>query len=161
MNIEAPAAAAPSTEDLLKALAGARLLILEMGHKIRYLDEEGDHGELWSNDGAYVPDDRFRALDALVPLSLKPGLAADAVATPSPEDAADNAESEGAFLVIQKGEYAVHSSDTFEAAEQYRKSLADDGYIASDVIEVPASLTANSNDLYDLLDQVVEAAMTL
>lgn len=159
MNTETTPAATPSTDVLLKALAGARLLILEMGHKLRYLDEDNVNVELWSNDGAYVPDDRFRALDALVPAELKTDLQDEAEATP-PESYEERGQT---FVVVQQGdgEVFIHASDTREDADAFRVNCKGDGYETSDVIEVPAALAAHGEDLYELLEAVAGSALAL
>lgn len=159
MNTETTPAATPSTDVLLKALAGARLLILEMGHTIRYLDEDNVNVELWSNDGAYVPDDRFRALDALVPAELKTDLQDEDENAPS-----ESSEERGpAFVVVQQGgsslEVYIHSSSTREDAEAFRVECDEGAYQTSEVIEVSAALAAHGEDLYEVLEAVAEAAV--
>lgn len=39
--------------------ARLRSLILDMGRVIRYLDEDNEHLEFWTQDGDYVLDGRF------------------------------------------------------------------------------------------------------
>lgn len=56
--------------DLRETLRGLTALCLEMGHTIRSLDESGDHHEEWTNDGEYIPDDRFSAASAALSNTL-------------------------------------------------------------------------------------------
>lgn len=153
----------PSQEALLNALAQARLMILEMGNAIRHLDEDSRYFELWSNDGAYVPDKRFRVLDALVPPALKPDLQPDLPETlPKADDAAE-AEPGCAFVVVQQGgsssEVYIHAASTHADAEAFREECERGAYETSDVIEVPAVLAAHGETLYEVLEAVAQAAI--
>lgn len=56
--------------NLRETLRGLTSLCLEMGHTIRSLDESGDHHEEWTNDGEYIPDDRFSAASAALSNTL-------------------------------------------------------------------------------------------
>ena len=148
-----------STEDLINALAMARGLILEMGHKIRYLDEENENLELWSQDGGYVIDDRFRLIDSLLPAEAKADVEAEQAAAPqeSTQDAGK------AFVVVQQGgsssEVYIHSSETLEDAEAFRVSCEEGAYQTSAVIEVSAALAAHGEELYEVLEAVAQAAV--
>lgn len=52
-----------------QTIAGLLTLALEMGRVIRHLDENGDHSELWTQDGEYVADPRFSAAAAELALA--------------------------------------------------------------------------------------------
>lgn len=64
-----------------KTIAALLELALEMGHVIRQLDESGDHPDLWTHDGEYVPDKRFSAavLALATPTSAAPTKVAEPV----------------------------------------------------------------------------------
>lgn len=44
---------------------GLMELTLEMGRVIRSMDEDGSHSEFWTNDGEYIPDERWQRAFAL------------------------------------------------------------------------------------------------
>lgn len=148
-----------STEELINALSQARLLILEMGYTIRYLDEENENLEFWSQDGGYLIDDRFKLVDSLLPAEAKADVgAAEAVA---PQESSQDAGK--AFVVVQQGgssgEVYIHSSETREDAEAFRVSCEEGAYQTSEVIEVSAALAAHGEDLYEVLEAVAQAAI--
>jgi hypothetical protein len=49
-----------------KILHDANSLIIEMGATIRLMDKDDKYTELWTNDGDYIPDDRYKALETLL-----------------------------------------------------------------------------------------------
>jgi hypothetical protein len=63
---EEPEGEAPQQQNLVDVLIDIQALLLDMGRTIRALDEDGDHSEYWNQDGEYIADDRFRALEALI-----------------------------------------------------------------------------------------------
>lgn len=157
-----------SPEVLMHALAEARLMLLQMGHVIRYLDEDNEHYELWSNDGAYVPDKRFRLIDGLVPMALKSDLQSEAPEAHKeagmPAEPAEP-ESGTAFVVVQQGgsslEVYIHASSTRQEAEAFREECENGAYETSEIIEVPGALAAHGESLYEVLEAVAEAAIAL
>lgn len=68
-----------------------------------------------------------------------------------------------AFVVIQEGgasaERYIHSSDSAEAAEEFRASCETASYRTSAPIEVPGALAAHGEALYELLETVVTAEL--
>lgn len=77
--------------------------------------------------------------------------------------AADATSPQGAFVVIQEGgasaERYIHSSDSAEAAEEFRASCEAASYRTSAPIAVPGALAAHGDALYELLETVVTAEL--
>ncbi len=51
-----------SHDELVKALEGAKKLLLEMGRHIRNTDEDNEASEYWNLDGDYIPQPEFEAI---------------------------------------------------------------------------------------------------
>jgi hypothetical protein len=51
---------------IVDVLIDVQKLMLDMGRTIRALDEDCEHSEYWNQDGEYIADDRYRALEALI-----------------------------------------------------------------------------------------------
>lgn len=149
----------PSQEVLINALAQARLLILEMGHVVRHLDEDNINLELWTQDGEYLVNERYKQIDALVPAELKTD--AQDAAEDAPQDSSE--ERGPAFVVVQQGgsslEVYIHSSSTREDAEAFRVECEEGAYQTSEIIEVPAALAAHGETFYEVLEAVAQAAI--